>query len=172
MSEEVLKQFEVLTANYSSVTDSLAAVRDELKQEAEKLREKYKPKLKKLIDAAAESKAELEAAIVDNPELFVEPKTRTISGIKIGFRKESDELVYNNDEASIIALIKEFLPKKKNVLIKVDEKLVKTALKKLSAEELKSIDCVIEEGDDVVYIGTADSEIDKFIQSLTKDLED
>ena len=171
MSDESLKQFEKLTGNYSSATQQLADLRDRVKEEAEKLKKKYESLIKSAVNAVSASYDELKNSIVENPDLFVTPKTRTISGIKFGFREETDKLVYV-DEQTVIELIKTEIPNKKKQLINVKESLIKVAMKKLSADELKKIDCSLEKGDDIPYIGSADNEIDKFINSLMKDVED
>lgn len=163
------KQFKIdaLAKEYSTASDSLAAIKTALTNDVEAIRLKYIDRLKQAADTLTSAAKNLDAAIVESPELFVKVKTQTLHGIKFGFRKAPDELVYKIDEESIIELIKEELPKKKKLLIKTEEKLVKAAIKNLSEDELKKIECEIEKNDDVVLIKSADDIIDKFVKQLT-----
>lgn len=167
MDDQKQSRIDKLAAQYASASDNLAAIKNALTADVEVIRIKYKDQLKSVADSLTSAAKNLEEAIVESPELFVKIKTQTLHGIKLGFRKATDELVYKLDEEAIIELIKEELPKKKKLLIKTEEKLIKTAIKNLSEEELKKIECEIEVNDDIVIIKSADDVIDKFVKQLT-----
>ena len=156
-----------LANEYSNASNNLAAVKNALTRDVEAVRLKHIDNLKHAADSLALASKNLEAAIIKSPEIFIESKTQTLHGIKFGFRKATDELVYKIDEESIIDLIKEELPKKKKLLIKTEEKLVKSAIKNLTEDDLSKIECEIEKNDDVVFIKSADDIIDKFVKQLT-----
>lgn len=156
-----------LAKEYAGASDSLAIIKNSLVADVESIKLKYRQQLKLASDNIVAATEKLESAIVGSPELFVNAKTQTLHGIKLGFRKATDELVFNTDEENIIDLIKEMLPRKKKLLIKTEEKLIKTAIKNLSEDELKTIDCALEVNDDVVFIKSADDVIDKFVKQLT-----
>ncbi len=168
MEEKEIKQsvLDELAAQYAEAFDGLASIKNAMTSEIEMISLKYKEKLKTAADNLVAATTALESAIVDSPEVFVKSKTQTLHGIKLGFRKATDELVYNADEETTIELIKSELPKKKKLLIKTEEKLIKTAVKNLSEGELQLIECEIEKNDDVVFIKSADDIIDKFVKQL------
>lgn len=166
MEDQKQVLLDMLSAHYALAFDDLATIKNAMTSEIEMISLKYKDKLKASADKLVAATTDLERAIVDSPEIFVKSKTQTLHGIKFGFRKATDELVYNADEETTIQLIKDELPRKKKLLIKTEEKLVKTAIKNLPEDELKSIECEIEKNDDVVFIKSADDIIDKFVKQL------
>lgn len=167
MEDQKQIRLEKLADEYSKASDNLASIKNALTRDVEAIRLKHIDNLKNAADSLTSASKNLEVAIIESPEIFVKSKTQTLHGIKFGFRKATDELVYKIDEESIIDLIKEELPKKKKLLIKTEEKLVKAAIKNLNEDELAKIECEIEKNDDVVFIKSADDIIDKFVKQLT-----
>ena len=160
-----LGEIERITKDYSELTAELAALVSEMEDKIGNIKKEYTPKIAELAKKAAEEKALLKTAIEESHHLFQKPKTMVLYGVKIGFQKKKGKITILNKKATI-KRIKEILPDKADVLIKVEEKLVKQALNNLTADELKKIGVEIQADTDEVIIKSTMDEIEKFINSL------
>ncbi len=160
-----LGEIEKITKDYSDITAKLSALVAEMEEKIGKVKKEYIPKISELARKAAEEKALLKTAIEESPHLFQKPKTIVLYGVKLGFQKKKGKLIVLNPKATL-KRIKEQLPDKADVLIKVEEKLVKNALNNLTADELKKIGVEIQADSDEVIIKSTMDEIEKFINSL------
>jgi hypothetical protein len=166
-----LNEIEALTKQFSAVNDSLTMIKRELGSEVEAVKTKYFRKIKDAAEAVLQKKSGLEEAIKSSRHLFGKPKTLVISGVRVGFQKSKDRILWE-DEAQVIQLIEKKMDEETaELLIKTEKKPVKESLMKLEEDELKKIACRIEKGEDKVLIKTIDSEIDKFVNSILKESE-
>lgn len=153
-----------------AVADTRAAVGDivqSLNDGIDALKRDHMRALKAAINAAAEQHDKLKALIEANPELFVRPKTVVMHGIKLGFRKGTGGLEFD-DEDQVIKLIRKHFPEQFDVLVKTTEKPVKSALGGLTVAELKKLGVTVESTGDVVFIAPTDSAVDKLVKALLK----
>ena len=160
------QKIELLTKDYASAFDTLTKLKAQLSADAENMRLKYRDQFKTASESVARLNDELIEAIKDAPELFIKPQTQTFNGIKVGFRKAQDELVYKVSEEMVIKLIEKELEDKADVLIDTKKSLVVSAVKNLEPDELKKIKCTIEQNDLIPLIKTADNAVDGFIKKL------
>ncbi|MCI0450506.1 MAG: hypothetical protein L0Y79_12125 [Chlorobi bacterium] len=166
-----LNEIETLTKEFSEASDSLTLLKKELGSEIETAKSKYFKKIKDLAEVVVLKKSELEQAIISGRHLFIKPKTLVISGVKVGFQKTKDKIVWD-DEEHVAYLIEKVMGKgTAEMLVKTEKKPIKESLMKLGEDELSKIACRIEKGEDKVVIKTVDSEIDKFVNSLMKEPE-
>lgn len=160
------QKIENLTKEYASAFDVLTKLKAQLSADAENMRLKYRDQFKSASENLANLNDELLEAISDSPEIFVKPQTQTLNGIKVGFRKAQDELVYKVSEEAVIKLVESELKDKADVLVEVKKSLIVSAVKNLEPDELKRIKCIVEKNDLIPLIKTADSAVDSFIKKL------
>ncbi|HRQ63918.1 MAG TPA: hypothetical protein PKZ76_03490, partial [Xanthomonadaceae bacterium] len=113
---------------------------------------------------------ELHAAVEASPDLFQQPKTRTLHGIRVGWMKQRGKLEIA-DTASTVALIEKLLPDQVDVLIKTTKAPVRPALQQLCVRDLKRIGVAVTDDVDTVVIKAADGDLDKLIAALLDDPE-
>jgi arsenate reductase-like glutaredoxin family protein len=164
-----LGTIDALTTKFSADRKALAEEVAQLNTEIEALKRKRLGKIKTLVATAADSYATLEAAIAASPQLFEKPKTQTFAGIKVGFRKGTGGIDWD-DDARVVALIKKHFPKAQaELLIKTKEKPIAKALADLDVSDLKKIGCRVEATGEVVFIKPTDSAVDKIVSALLKE---
>ncbi len=147
--------------------DELVAIVTELNAGVEALkRDRMKP-LKTAVKAVAEQHDKLRALIEANPELFVKPRSVVLHGIKLGWRKGSGGVEFDDAER-VAELIRKHYPDQFDVLVQTKHKPLKAALEQLTVAELKKVGCTVEDSGDVVFIKATDSAVDKLVNALLK----
>lgn len=121
--------------------------------------------IKGAAETAAALQQELRDLIAAAPELFVQPRSYVLHGIKCGFLKGKGAIVWD-DNARTCALIRRHLPEQADVLIITEEKPSADALRQLDARDLARIGARIEGTDDQVIVKATDSAIDKLVAKL------
>jgi Bacteriophage Mu Gam like protein len=165
-----LGEIERLTRDYSQAREALAERVRELEDEIEKTRRSQMPAIKRALEKATEKHTELYHAIESAPELFRQPRTLMIANIKIGFQKGKGEIRWD-DDARVVELIRKHRADEFDLLVKVSERPVKSALAQLAAADLRRLGVTVVEAGDQVVIRAADSEIDKLVSALLKEAQ-
>lgn len=165
-----LNEIDKLAKNYAAIRTDLSLRVDSLNAEIAAARGRYLRGIKSAVASAAEAKAKLVAAIDETPEQFVKPRTVVMHGIKVGFGKGKGKIEFE-DADQVVRLIRKHFPEQFDVLVKTEEKPVKTALQNLAAAELKRLGITVEDTGDVVIVKAADSEVDKLVAALLKEGE-
>lgn len=166
-----LSRIEEMTKDFSEARKALAAEVEELEAEIALYKKKHMPRIKKLVENAAEKKAKLHAAIEEAPEFFKSPRTYVMYGIKVGLQKGKGEIKWESTE-QVVKLLHKYYPEQAETLIKITETPVKTALAQLNASELKRLGVTITETGDQIIIKATDSEVDRLVEALLKDETD
>jgi hypothetical protein len=165
-----LSEIEVLARQLADARLNLKEGLDELESEIAAIKKKFMPAIRRAIEKAAQRHETLRGAIEEVPDLFQKPKTVIFHGIRLGYQKGRGEIIWD-DTAQVIKLIKKNFPDSVDVLLKITETPIKTALAQLSVADLKRIGVTVVETGDEVFIKPTDSEIDKLINALLKDEE-
>jgi len=165
-----LNDIERLTLTYKAARDQLAGRVDALQDEIERIKRRAMPGIKNAVARTKEAEHSLATAIEGAPELFKRPRTVIFNGVKVGLAKGKGEIRYQ-DADQVLKLIRKHLPDQADVLIAIKETPVKKALTQLSAAELKRIGVTIRETGDMVVIKPTDSEVDKVVNALLKDMQ-
>ena len=126
--------------------------------------------IKNAVAVCADRHDSLSAAIQAAPELFARPRTKVLSGIRVGFGKQKGRLIINDAEKTL-NLIRRHLADQADMLIKTTEKPLKTALEKLTVAELKRIGVTVLDDGDKIVIKPTDSEVDKLVNALLAEAE-
>jgi hypothetical protein len=119
--------------------------------------------------AVIASRRELCAAVEEAPELFTNPKTLTLNGVRFGFRKEVDSVDVPNEETTIAACEELFRGADSNPVVVVKKSLVAAALKKLSPEEMELVGVQLVKGGDAVFCEPVEGDADKLVAALVKE---
>lgn len=168
MDAMTLSEIEGLTKRYAEARTILSDRVEALTRAMEDAKRHHLRGIKGALGKAAEAEGALRAAIEAGPELFAKPKTIIMSGIKVGYRKATGKLVWDDADA-VIARIKVLHPYQTNVLIITRESPSKPSLAQLSVAELKRLGVrVIETGEEIV-IAPTDTEVDKLVDALLRE---
>lgn len=166
-----LNDIEQLAERYAKARRTLSSTVTELQQRIEAIKAEYIDAIRHEVGVAAEAHDELRAAIEAAPQLFDKPRTRVLSGVKVGITKQRGQ-VEMDDESKVIERIRTLLPAEQaELLIRVRESVQKSAVYDLTAADLKRLGIRITDDCDQVLIKPADSEVDKLVNSLLKDAE-
>lgn len=135
-----------------------------LQAQIDKLRRQHLDGIVKAAAATADYRSALFQEIHQHPELFTEPRTVTVHGIKVGFQKGKGRLVWDDEEKVLARIRKLFTDEEAALLIATVAKPAKEALLLLDAATLKKLGCTVEgTGDEIVIKDTA-GEIDRLVQ--------
>jgi phage host-nuclease inhibitor protein Gam len=160
-----LSDLEMKCRQVATQRAALAGAVESLQEELTAVKRRHLANIKNLSARAGEAESELRRFIEDNPRLFDKPKTLTVCGIKVGYRKNAGKIVFD-DAATVIALIKRHFRATADTLIRTKEEVNKDALGTLDETELPRIGCRIEgRGDDVV-LDAVDDEIEKLVSKF------
>ena len=163
-----MKLIEGLIKEYAEQRRILTNRVDILETEMRRLKRLKLPGIKSAVDNAAESESKLRAALENNKDLFVKPKSIVFDGVKVGFKKEKGKIKWE-DPALVIRLIKKHYSDQVELLIHTEEKPNKDGLNKLSVAELKKVGVTLTKTTDEVLVKATDSEVDKIVTALLKD---
>ena len=155
------------TRQFADARRELAAIVDATNRRMRLIYEDNLAQIRKLLARVTDSRTALEALILASPELFAQPRTVVVHGVKIGLRKGKGAIEWEDDE-QIVRLIKKLFPEQADVLIRTSERPIKTALAELSAADLKRLGVTVEEPGDVPVIQPADSAVDKVVKTFFK----
>ena len=154
-----------------------ADARDELAEVSEDIRERRRAAVKSRLRAlqarvaeVAQAKDTLREAIASAPDLFVSPRTRALEGIRVGYRKQPGRV--ECDEVRVIAAIRKKRPAQAASLVRVKERLNKSALLQLDSKTLAALGVGVSDVDDEIVIKTAGTDLDKLVDALLADSEE
>lgn len=136
----------------------------------EELKRKHLPEIKEAAAGAANAKGQLEALIDESRHLFRKPKTLIIAGIRVGLKKGTGSIEWD-DEELVIKRIRKIFPKLEDqeLLIKTTEKVRKKNLEDLDTGTLKKLGVTIEGNGEIVMIKAVDSDVDKIVNAMLKE---
>jgi exonuclease VII small subunit len=152
---------------YAEARAKVAEIVTQLNDGIEALKRSHMPALKRAITRAAEKHDQLKQIIEANPALFTKPRTVIYHGVKLGLKKGTGGITFD-DADQVVRLIKKHFPEQADVLVITTEKPSKEALGQLTVAELKKVGCNSVEAGDQVVIKPTDSEVDKLVDTLLK----
>jgi hypothetical protein len=156
------------TARYAESRSALCKIVNKLNADIEELKRQAMPTIKRLVAATAEREAVLRNCINENRNDFSNPRTVVINGIRIGFRKGSGGISWDDDAQVVKRIRGLFEDEQAELLIKTTETPIRKAITELDAATLKRLGCRVEDTGDVVVIKPADSDVDKIVNALLK----
>ncbi len=153
---------------YADARAELRAVMTAMQAEVREVGERFRDRMQAALDQAVNARALLESTVKREAALFGEPRTRQFHGVKVGFRKLPGKIVFD-DEARVIARVRDQLPELEPALIQVEESVRKNAVIGLDAKQLAAIGVSLVDAGDELVLKAADTDLDKLIKALSAD---
>jgi hypothetical protein len=161
-----LADIEARTKNYADARALLGTRLQQLQDRIEAMRREAMPLIRSALATAKAAEAELSAGISAGPGLFKRPRTYVFHGVRVGIEKGKG-VVRIEDPARTVQLIRRHLgAEEAELLVKVSETPIKSALANLPASDLKRVGVEIVDSGDQVVIRPVDSELDKMLNAL------
>lgn len=145
----------------AELAERLQALKDE--QDAAKRRRIQG--LKNAVARLRTERDELLQLLGESAELFEQPKTRTLHGIRVGWMKQRGKLEIADADA-VVAGLRKLLGDEATAYIKVTESPIRTALANLPAKDLKRLGVAVADDIDTPFIKAVDGEIEKLVDAL------
>lgn len=162
-----MADIETRAKKYAEARDKLRDLCAALNDGIAALQKDHLPGIRKAVQRASETEAELRALIESAPELFVKPKTVTLHGLRLGYMKGKGGIVWDDGDA-VVAAIQKYLPDQAGQLIRWTGKPLKEAINQLDVATLKKIGCRVIDTGEQVFIKPVDSAVDKMVDALLK----
>lgn len=163
------KQIDALALNYARRRERVKQIVDQLEDEVRASHRKYRAALNEALATAEGAQAALRAEVEANPDLFANPRSWSLHGIKFGFGKGRGRAVWDDDEQLIKRIRRQFPEEVATRLIRINEEPIVDALKELEAKELAKLGVTIETTGDCFFVKAADTETDKLVKRLLKE---
>lgn len=173
MTTYTINDIESLSKAFSSARAELSERLTVLRDEVEEAKRRRLQGIRNSASRLQAAHADLHAAIQASPQLFEQPKTRVMHGIRLGWMKQRGKLEFQDPEALCTA-IRRFYGDDADTLIQVREAPIRSALANLPARDLQKLGVTVTEDTDAVVIKPADADLDKLLAALldNRELED
>lgn len=161
-----LAEIESLAQAYAERYRELEGAVQALEDGVRTIKRKLLPTIRRLAEESAERKGALLAAVNDSRPLFEKPRTRLLAGVKVGMQKRRGKVVID-DEAATIRRIRELLPKDQaELIIRVEESVLKPAVQDLTVGDLKRLGIKVEADTDEPIAKIAGEDVEKLVDQL------
>lgn len=167
---DALRVIDVKAKRLADARADLASLVTRYNRALEKLNNQRIPQIRAAAAAVMALEAVVSADIKARPDLFVKPRTMTFHGIKLGLKKGTGSIEWD-DEAKVIERIRKHAEKLSvpaDVLIVVTESVSKEALERLPGDELKKLGVSLVDATDTVVLKAADTTVDKLVKAILK----
>jgi hypothetical protein len=128
------------------------------------LREKYAAKITPMQKRVGDLEAQIVSQLTAMKGEFTKPKSIELFGVRVGFRKSTDELVFTRDDIDAVSLIEQ-VKGKKSALLKHTSKPNLAVIKTLDTEALAAIGYELVAGTDKPFAEASDG-----LEALSKSL--
>lgn len=128
------------------------------------------PEIRRLATIVARRQSALLEKVAENRAAFEQPKTATLHGFRLGWRKQPGRIECE-DDASVIERIRRLLKPLADGLIRVKESLDKPALRSLSGDQLAKIGVSIQADFDAPFVARVAGDTEKLVTALLAEAE-
>ncbi|MDO8931851.1 MAG: hypothetical protein Q7U97_05610, partial [Rhodocyclaceae bacterium] len=153
---------------HNDTTAAAALLNAEIKSAAMPILERYAPTVDAYAAAEAKAHAVLEGMLIAAPHLFKTPRSVTVDGVRVGYKKEPDSLDWD-DEAAVIARIRSLKSALAPTLIRSQESLIHAALEGLAAADLPALGIRQITGADASFITINDNDAERMVKTIIAD---
>lgn len=151
-----------LAQDYAAQFKQLADIAAALDADICRLKQCYELKITQAASDAVGARDALERGVSNNPQLFVDKRTRESHGVKYGYQACRASVVVN-DIATTLAAIKQQLPQQAQWLIVTKETVSLSAAAKLTDDQIALIGVTRNPAQDAVVAKLADADADKAV---------
>lgn len=164
-----LNEIEALAQAYADSYHKLERAVQELEDDVRAIKRKLLPTISSLAEKSASHKTSLLTAVTESKALFKRPRSRLMSGVKVGLQKRRGQVVIDDEEATI-RRIRKLLPKDQvELVVRVSESVHKPAVYDLTVEDLKRLGIKIATDTDEPIAKIAGADIEKLVDALLVD---
>ena len=169
---DALEEVEKLADSYAEARGRMADLVAAIRAEQREVLLAHIEELRRLASETSTKRDVLDDALGEHKALFSggkdSPRTRSIRGVKIGWRKKPGKLVWAS-AVEVVARIRQHLPRQAPALIQVTEAPVRAALKHLPVADLARIGVTLEADVDEVVIAPAKDDLDQIVAAFMDD---
>ncbi len=165
-----LQKIERSCTKLSGERERLAAKVAVLQKQVDQVKKRHVAGIRRLMARVAAAHLATHELVTAAPELFEDPKSLVISGVKVGFKKSRDRLEIANEEKTI-ALIRRLYPENHASFVQVSETAIKAALAQLDDAALKRLKVERIDGSNESFCRPQDSELDSLLVALLGNVE-
>jgi len=167
MSETTLTDIETKAKALADRREMLHDCLVQVERELAAVKKRHLKELRRRVALVADYESELRAAIEGAPELFEKPKTQVFHGIKVGFRKGSGGLEWE-DDGDLVRKIEKYFGDEAEGYLVVKKKPSAEALEDLDAATLKRLGVqVVDDGEQVV-VKAVETDLERLVKALLK----
>lgn len=141
-----------------------------LETDLEAVKQKHLPGLKRQAAGVARREAELASLIESAPGLFIKPRTVTLHGVKIGYTVSNGKLMWDCEDATLLARIRQEFGRSAGQYIHTKETPNKDTLKDVEAATMKKLGLRIDGAGDIVILKRVAGDVEKLIDKLIEKL--
>lgn len=169
MPDITMSQVESAAKRYADAHATLSDRASALQAELAEVHRRHRRALKSALSSVADAQSVLQTIVEGAPQLFRKPRTVVLHGVRVGFVKAKGSIKVPDEERTLL-LIRKHFPDQADTLIRSFEEPVKAALANLAVDDLMRIGCKVTGTGDVVVVKPVDSEVDKLVEALLKDV--
>ncbi len=164
-------EIDSLAKRYSERRARVREIVDQIEDDVRAVHRKHRRALAEALATAAGCQDVLISRLREAVSLFVNPKTWSLHGIKLGFRKGSGKVEFDDEDALVAKLRKRYGEESDEfrACVKTKHVIVKDALRDLDAKDLAKLGVTIEDVNDVPFVKGVESETDKLVKRLLKE---
>ena len=170
MTAFTMNDIELRAKKFAAARSELAERLNALREEQETAKRRRLQGIKNALERVRADFDDLKESVEGSKELFEQPKTRVLHGIKVGWMKQRGKLEIADTDACVSAL-RRVLGSDAEAYIKTTETPIRSALANLSAKELQRCGVAVSDDVDAVVIKAADGDLDKLLDALINDAE-
>lgn len=161
-----LADVERLAARYARRRASLAETAREVRTAVEAAREAGRPGLLRRARAAARARDELEAAVRRGEHLFTSPRSRVLSGVRVGWRRPPARVEIPDEARTVAAIRERWLASDAARYLRTRTAVVRSAVRTLAAPVLEALGVAVVQPPDAPVVAAADDDLDRIVAAL------
>lgn len=163
-----LKELDSLANKYAHAHEELFLLLREYKKSVDAIHSAYFPQLRKAADVVKVAEAKLKLGVEDSRDLFVDPRSMMLWGVKFGFRKQKGKIVWDDPDEVVERLRKQFAADAEQY-IRTTFRPDSAALNRLPVGDLRKLGVRVVEDTDAVFVTPARTHVDKEVEALLRE---
>lgn len=174
MTTTPLEAMRKTAADYATARDRLAALVQAMKEEMASIERGAMPDILRAARRISALHNDLAAAIAENTQCFVKPRTVVVDGLKFGLQKQKGRMSWEDDQKlceRIDKLAEEgaISTEQAELCVAVTYKPVAAGLEQLDARTLKRLGVTVTSDTDAPLIKSVDSGVEKLVSSIVRE---
>ena len=156
---------ERLARELARANETLEVAVNDADQELARVRRRHHQGIKRAVDRYVRARGVLLDFVREHQELFRRPRTRVVEGVKVGIRKQKGKLVIENAGRVVERIERRYGSEAEHYLATTVRPL-KSALEKLTAQELKALGVRVTEDPDAPVADPVEGDAERMAREL------